>query len=435
MKKKILIIIATVMTVCILATMFAGCSQSEEEFFTEIKDGVEEFNTKYVDILANLKEAQFSAEFSIERHFNAAMDRGTTKSKGWDQFEQAYNKLYDSYAPDNNFIEDLFGNKSEEQEAIDALGMESNGWYDQYATVKYYQNNSGDFYIEMTVYAPVWENFYEDFRAALEDSEKLAELETSAAESDADKYRYDTIKATIDGVTVTEVRTKDGATVMSINGETASVGLIADGIELLEQYGVHDAEFSSDDLVGFSDGNKIYTHVMQAQYRTVYGLPETTPEFYVPTVPTTSDPAAVQEYLSALDEELWIWQSELNAYFDPSLRVGAEENAALADANASIDDETMPIKGYWTGYNEDISYDWNKIGAMYTARYTYDYNNKHKRLEQIDFYTERIMPYYTEKNAIDATLELKADVFDNTHLVIDFVYPEEGEEFAVPNID
>ena len=45
------------------------------------------------------------------------------------------------------------------------------------------------------------------------------------------------------------------------------------------------------------------------------------------------------------------------------------------------------------------------------------------------------MPYYTEKNAIDITLELKADVFDNTHLVIDFVYPEEGEEFAVPNID
>ena len=150
MKKKILIIIATVMTVCILATMFAGCSQSEEEFFTEIKDGVEEFNTKYTGILANLKEAQFSAEFSIERHFNAAMDRGTTGSKGWDQFEKAYNKLYDAYAPDNNFIEDLFGNKSEEQEAIDALGMESNGWYDQYATVKYYQNNSGDFYIEMT---------------------------------------------------------------------------------------------------------------------------------------------------------------------------------------------------------------------------------------------------------------------------------------------
>ena len=416
MKKKILIIIATVMTVCILATMFAGCSQSEEEFFTEIKDGVEEFNTKYADILANLKEAQFSAEFSIERHFNAAMDRGTTEDKGWDQFEKAYNELYDSYAPDNNFIEDLFGNKSEEQEAIDALGMESNGWYDQYATVKYYQNNSGDFYIEMTMYAPVWENFYEDFRAALEDSEKLAELETSAAESDANKYRYDTIKATIDGVTVTEVRTKDGATVMSVNGETASAGLIADGIELLEQYGVHDAEFSSDDLVGFSDGNKIYTHVMQAQYRTVYGLPETTPEFDAPTVPTTSDPAAVQEYLSALDEELWIWQSELNAYFDDSLRIAEKGD-------------------YWEGFGEDIIYDWNKIGAMDTARYTYDYNNKHKRLEQIDFYTERIMPYYTEKNAIDTTLELKADVFDNTHLVIDFVYPEEGEEFAVPNID
>ena len=277
MKKKILIIIATVMTVCILATMFAGCSQTEEEFFGEIKDGVEEFNTKYVDILDNLKGARFSATFSLERHFNAAMDRGTETSKGWDRFEQAYNELYDAYAPDNNFIEDLFGKKSEQQEAIDALGMESNGWYDQYETVEYYQNNSGDFYIKTTEYEPVWENFYEDFRAALEDSEKLAELEKKSAESEADKYRYDTIKGAIDGVTVTEIRTKDGVTTKKVNGKTTSAEPVTDGIELLEQYGVHDAEFSSDDLVGFSDGNKIYTHVMQAQYRTVYGLPETTP--------------------------------------------------------------------------------------------------------------------------------------------------------------
>ena len=434
MKKKILIIIATVMTVCVLATAFAGCSQSEEEFYAGIEDGVTEFSGKYADILANLKASQFSAAFSVERHFNAAMDRGSESSKGWDQFEKAYGTLYDAYAPDNNFIEDLFGKKSEEQEAIDALGMESNGWYDQYATVEYYQNNSADFYIKMTMYAPVWENFYEDFRAALEDPAKLDELEAGAAESDANRYRYDTIKAAIDGATVTEVRTEDGATTMSVNGEAVSVEPIADGIELLEAYGVRDGEFAADDLVGFSDGNKIYTYVMQAQYRTVYALPEELPVFDMPEVPASAQAEAVKGYLSALDEELWIWQNELGAYFDPSLRVGAEENAALADANASIDDETMPIKGYWTGYDEDIYYDWGKIGAMKTERYTYDYNYKHKRLEQIDFYTERIMPYYTEKNAIDATLELKADVFDNTHLVIDFVYPEEGEEFAVPDI-
>ena len=37
MKKKILIIIATVMTVCILATMFVGCSQTEEEFYSRLE--------------------------------------------------------------------------------------------------------------------------------------------------------------------------------------------------------------------------------------------------------------------------------------------------------------------------------------------------------------------------------------------------------------
>ncbi len=416
MKKKILIIIATVMTVCILATMFAGCSQTEEEFFGEIKDGVEEFNTKYVDILDNLKGARFSATFSLERHFNAAMDRGTKTRKGWDQFEQAYNKLYDAYAPDNNFIEDLFGKKSEQQEAIDALGMESNGWYDQYATVEYYQNNSGDFYIKTTEYEPVWENFYDDFLSAIEeDSDKLAELEKKSAESEADKYRYDTIKDAIDGVTVTEIRTKDGVTTKKVNGKTTSAELVTDGIELLEKYGVRDGKFSADDLVGFSNGNKIYTHVMQAQYRTTYKLPETKPEFIFPKVPTTSDLAAVQEYLSALDNELWSWQDELNGYFADELRIAEKD-------------------GYWDKFGEDITYDWTKIGAIDTARYTYDYNNKHKRLEQIDFYTERIMPYYTEKSAIDATLELKADVFDNTHLVIDFEYPDEEEKFSVPDI-
>ena len=72
---------------------------------------------------------------------------------------------------------------------------------------------------------------------------------------------------------------------------------------------------------------------------------------------------------------------------------------------------------------------------MTTARYTYDYNNRHSRLEQIDFYTEVIMPYYTEKNAVDTTLVLKADVFDSTHIVMDIEYPEDGETIAVPSLD
>lgn len=422
MKKRILILTAIAVTICVFATAFVGCSQSEEDYYAEIEQGVSEFASKYDEILTNLKAANFSASFSVERHFNAAMSRGSEESKGWDQFEKVYNELYDTFAPDNNFIEDLLGKKSEEQEKIDALGMETNGWYDQYAVVEYVQNGSDDFYFKSVTYEPVWEKFYEDFRSALDDEKKLAELKQNAAEEASARYRYEVIKDTIDNPVVVEVRTTGGETTISINGQVVDSEPITDGLTLLEDFGVRDGEFAAEDLVGFSNGNKIYTHVMQAQYRTVYALPETQPVLEFPQAPSLED-ATIEEVIPGYLEELAAivsdWQDGLDVYFDPALRVGIEDNA----------DGT-----YWSGYDEDISYEWKEIGAMYTARYTYDYNNKHGRLEQVDYYTERIMPYYTENNAIDSTLVLKADVFDNTHLVIDFVYPEEGKTIEVPSI-
>lgn len=434
MKKRFIAITAVAVMICILAVTFASCSQTEEEFYASIEEGVTEFADKYSEIYANLGSADFRTSFTVERHFNAAMVRGTAESKGWDQYENMYNALMDALADeDQSFIDGLFGRDSERQSDVKELGRESNGWYDQYAEVEYVQNGSDNFYFKYTLYPAVWENFYEDFTDALSDPEKLAELEAAASESQSNEYRYQTVKAAIDGVVVTEIRTQNGVTETRINGETVQSASVPDGLALLETFGVKNDGFSSEDLLGFSNGNKIYTHVMQAQYRSVYALPDQQPSADYPQLPEipaaddaegwqTAMETTIPAYLDALEAWLADWQTKLIAYRDDSLHVTRADNTAAGNA-------------YWSNYGEDITYDWSAIGAMTTARYTYDYNNRHGRLEQIDFYTEVIMPYYTENNAVDTTLVLKADVFDSMHIVMDIEYSEDGETIAVPSLD
>ena len=81
MKKKILIIIATVMTVCILATMFAGCSQSEEEFYTEIKDGVEDAAMSARELWTKLTDGM---TICIEPMVNAGTKGVYLAKNGWE---------------------------------------------------------------------------------------------------------------------------------------------------------------------------------------------------------------------------------------------------------------------------------------------------------------------------------------------------------------
>ena len=79
---------------------------------------------------------------------------------------------------------------------------------------------------------------------------------------------------------------------------------------------------------------------------------------------------------------------------------------------------------YWSKFGEDVVYDWEEVGAMKLTRYTYNYNKKHSKLEQIDYYVEYVKPYFTEKSAADSKLELKGDVYYKTHIVADFEYSD-----------
>ncbi len=436
MKKRYVILTAIIAVICLLATVFVGCSQSEEEYYQSIEDDMKDFESKYESILANLQQASFTTEFAVERHFNAAIERGTSSDKGWDRYEKMYNALSDELADeDSNFLDDLFGTKSDRQQALADLGRETNAWYDQYSYVQYAQNGSDNFYFKLTVYPEIWENFYDDFTDCIgeDGAAKLEELQTKAAESQSDKYRYDTIKAAIDNSIVYVVASEDGVTKTSVNGGDPVVfETIEDGLTLLEEYGVHVGTFLSEDCVGFSNGNKIYTHVMQAQYRSVYAMPENAPVIGFETVPevpastsdagwTTAIEQTIPQYLDSLKESVAEWQVGIETYFDEALRINLEENIESGNK-------------YWSNFDEDISYVWDNIGAMTTARYTYDYNNKHSRLDQIDYYVERIMPYYVEENAVNQKLVLKADVFDSMHIVIDIAYGEDGGAVSVPTL-
>ena len=117
-------IFAIAVVTVILCTVFMGCTQSEEDYYNDIAEDVAKFNEKYDDILANLNKANFSVTFSFNTHYNAALTRGSSDSKGWDSFENAYNDFYDSIGKqDPNIFDNIFGTKTDAQKAIDDLGV------------------------------------------------------------------------------------------------------------------------------------------------------------------------------------------------------------------------------------------------------------------------------------------------------------------------
>lgn len=100
----------------------------------------------------------------------------------------------------------------------------------------------------------------------------------------------------------------------------------------------------------------------------------------------------------------------------------------LSDADATGDS----VK-YWSGYGEDISYNWNKVYGMLNTRVTMSYNGK-KVLKSFELYTEEIISYYAQKNTVDSSLILKADVFKTCEMVMNMQMPKKNQTFTVPQI-
>ena len=270
------------------------------------------------------------------------------------------------------------------------------------------QNGSKNFYLKIVSYPSIWENYYDSFIEALNDQSVLNE----GLSGDSDKVKWQTIDETIKNKIENVLKVENGV----------SNGVEYDGIEQLSAIvGIVSGQMPAEDCYTFTNGNKIYTHVMQAQYITAYKLGEQNEvefdEISAPEYGTEEWDAFIAEFPDIIKS----WNEKADEIFRNNL-LGMSDELRI-DKSENVDGK------YWTGFGEDIVYNWENIGALKLTRYTYNYSKSKSRLDQIDFYTEYVKPYYTEKSAADSTLELKGDMYYKAHIVADFEYSDGAVSF------
>ena len=139
--------------------------------------------------------------------------------------------------------------------------------------------------------------------------------------------------------------------------------------------------------ISASDNFRVYTHFMRIESRQVY-----------------------DENGDVIDREKNIEAKKV--------QVLDENGAPVLDKNG----EPVYDAGYWSGYGEDISYNWEKVYGMTNNRLTVLYNKGKSRINQLEIYNEDVISYYTKNNKVDTSLVLKADVISYTEMVIKFNY-------------
>ena len=115
----------------------------------------------------------------------------------------------------------------------------------------------------------------------------------------------------------------------------------------------------------------------------------------------------------------------LNDSFKLSNRFMRIETRAVYDSNGNVvtrDANAAAEKKYWTGYGEDISYDWNQVYSMDNDRLTVLYTKKNQQVDSLEIYNEDVLSYYTQNNDVDKSLVLKADVIGFAEMVVEFDY-------------
>lgn len=162
-------------------------------------------------------------------------------------------------------------------------------------------------------------------------------------------------------------------------------------LPLAAMYASIDNEKIAKDGISMDKGNKIYTNILRVNMREVY------------------------------DSEGDKITREIND-------TKADKFDSLSEADAVKDS----VK-YWSGYGEDIMYNWSKVYGIRNTRVTMSYNGK-KVLKSFELYREDIMAYYAQKNTVDSNLVLKADVYKTTEMVMDMQLPKKNQTFAVPKI-
>ncbi len=115
----------------------------------------------------------------------------------------------------------------------------------------------------------------------------------------------------------------------------------------------------------------------------------------------------------------------LNDSFKLSNHFMRIETRAVYDGEGNTvtrDDNVASGKKYWSGYGEDISYNWNNVYSMDNNRLTVLYTKGSQKVDSVEIYNENILAYYTENNKVDKSLVLKADVVAFEEMVVEFDY-------------
>lgn len=115
----------------------------------------------------------------------------------------------------------------------------------------------------------------------------------------------------------------------------------------------------------------------------------------------------------------------LNDSFKLSNHFMRIESRAVYDAEGNvinIEANNASEKNYWSGYGEDISYNWDNVYGMDNNRLTVLYTKGSKTIDSLEIYNEKILAYYTQNNQVDKSLVLKADVVAFEEMVVEFNY-------------
>lgn len=94
----------------------------------------------------------------------------------------------------------------------------------------------------------------------------------------------------------------------------------------------------------------------------------------------------------------------------------------------TLEDKTMDMASeditYWDAYGEDITYNFYKIAEVDNEKVTITYKKSKSRIDSYEYYSERVLPFYTKKDKFNSYFVVKAVVADYSHFIINVEYDD-----------
>lgn len=151
------------------------------------------------------------------------------------------------------------------------------------------------------------------------------------------------------------------------------------------------------------------------------------------TVTQTTGDAAIKVGGYDLTDLLTIWQNMIGRCRDVSSAYDAVtdatngfkiyQNFCQIGFRYVYDTDGNPYANYHDpvaskGVGSDLTYDWEKVGGMRLERVSVTSSTAHD-LRTLEYFSENVIAYYDQKNEIDKSLVLKADVWAKMQMVVE----------------